>query len=228
MTAVDQTLIGSNSTNGSTVTTVTTSSAAVAGSKIWALVSWFNSNAVTMTVAGGGLSWSSLKQVNNGNDRYAIWCADAPAGLASSTAISVTQSSSGAGGLLADLASFTGLPTGTVADATNQATGTGASWSSGSASNLAAGALAIGGAGNETATTTSSTPTAGTELLDRWETLAGQGIATGYIIAAAVAAQVITGSWVGAASTANTGAIVVFPGTSTDIPYVPHRMPLGV
>lgn len=221
--------LGSNSTDSASPLTVSTGSAVATGAKIFVCVSWFNSS-TSMTVSGGSLSWSSLKQTDNGNDHFAIWSADAPAGLASATSISALQTFATRGGILMNCTSFTGLATGTASDTTNQATSTGASWSSGSATNTSPDALFIGGAGNETVTSTSSTPTAGSELADVWNTLAQQGFAVGYTIAATSAARAITGSWVGAASTANTGSLVVFPAAAAaaGTSYVPHRMPLGV
>jgi hypothetical protein len=201
--------IGSNSINGTALLTITTSAAAVSGSKIFALVSWFHPSSATMAVAGGGLSWTSLKQVNNSSDRFAIWSADAAAGLATNTAITATAAS-GVGGLLVGLASFTGLATGTAFDITNQGTGSGTGWSSGASAPSQIGYLLIGGSGNETSATTSSTAVNGAEIHDFWNTAAGQGIATGYIIAASTASQAITGTFT-TSSTANTGALVIFP-----------------
>jgi hypothetical protein len=199
--------LGSNSANGATTVNVVTSAAAAAGTRVFAFVSWFASASAGMTVAGGSLTWASVVQANNGSDRYAIWSASAPSGLASGTTISATGVS-GLGGLLVSVASFSGVGT---ADTTAQSTGTtGASWTSGAAANATAGALFAGGAGNETATTTSSTPSNGAEIHDVWNSAAGQGIASGWLAAAGTASQAITGSWVGASSTANTGALAIF------------------
>jgi hypothetical protein len=195
--ALDQPLGQNLATTGTTVT-VTTTATAAAGSKIFAYFSWWNSGSATLTVAGGGLTWSSRVQVNGGGgDRYAIWSADAPAGLASGSTITARPGPAAAGSS-STVVSYTGLATGTAADATNTATGTGASWSSGSATNLSADALFIGGSGNET-TSTTSTPTAGTEITgsDQYSLTAQQGAVAGYTIAATVASQAITGTWVG-------------------------------
>jgi hypothetical protein len=208
--------LGSSSANGLAFVTFNTAAAAAVGSKIFALVSWFHPSSATVSVSGGSLTWSNLKQVNNGSDRFAIFCADAASGLATNTAITATISS-GAGGLLVGLASFTGLTTGTTVDTTNQNTTTGASWSSGAAAPTAIGYLLIGGAGNETGVSTTSTATNGTEIHDFWNSAAGQGLATGYIIAASTASQAITGSWVGSTSTATTGALVIFPASSPPV-----------
>src|SRR4051794_20622169 len=159
---------------------VATTAAAVSGAKLFACINWWHDTSAVATLTGGSLTWAKLKQVDNGFDRFAIWCADAPAGLASGTTLTVAESPA-AGAMLMNVSSFTGLATGTTADTTAQATGTGASWSSGAGTNLSADALFIGGAGNETATSTTSTPTAGTELADSWITTgAAQGFATGY------------------------------------------------
>jgi hypothetical protein len=130
--------------------------------------------------------------------------------------------------MLVSVASFAGV--GTI-DTTAQSTGTtGASWTSGAAANAVAGALFAGGAGNETATSTTSTPSNGAEIHDLWNTSAGQGAASGWLAAAGTASQAITGSWVGAASTANTGGLAIYSATGgapAVAPFVPHRMPIA-
>lgn len=200
--------LGSNSSNGLTSVTVTTGAAAASGSRLFAFVSWFASGGAVMTVSGGGLTWSSAVQANNGSDRFAVWTASAPAGLASSSTITATIGSSGPGGLLVSVASFAGVGT---ADTTMQSTGTtGASWTSGAIANSVAGALFAGGAGNETAASTTSTPSNGAEIHDLWNTSAGQGMASGWLAAAGTASQAITGTWVGGSSTANTGALAIY------------------
>jgi hypothetical protein len=206
--ALDQNL-GSGSNNGLTTVVINTAAATASGAKIFALVSWFHTTTATVSVSGGSLTWTNLKQVANGSDRFAIFCADAPSGLAINTAITTTIAS-GAGGLLVGLVSFTGLTTGTTVDTTNQNTTTGTSWSSGAAAPTAVGYLLIGGAGNEVSVSTTSTATAGTEVHDLWNSAAGQGLATGYIVAASTASQAITGTWTNS-STATTGALVIFP-----------------
>jgi hypothetical protein len=220
--------LGSNSTgalSGATSVVVTTSAAAASGTKVLAFMSWFNSSAGPMTVSGGGLTWASVGQANNGSDRFAIWAADAPSGLASSSSITASQQALGAGGLLVSVASFSGV--GTV-DTTAQSTGTtGSPYTSGATSNTTVGALFAGGTGNETATSTTSTPSNGAEIHDLWASGAQQGIATGWLAAAGTASQGITGSWVGAASTANTGLLAIY-NPSASAPGILRRFPLGV
>jgi hypothetical protein len=206
--ALDQNL-GSNSANGLASVIVTTGATAAVGSKIFALISWFHASSAAVSMSGGSLTWSNLKQVANGSDRFAIFSADAPSGLASSTAVTATTAS-GAGGVLAGLASFTGLATGSTSDTTNQGTGSGTGWSSGAAAPSVTGYLLIGGSGNEIGVSTTSTAVNGAEIHDLWNSAAGQGLATGYLVAASTASQAITGTFTNA-STANTGALVIFP-----------------
>jgi hypothetical protein len=80
----------------------------------------------------------------------------------------------------------------------------------GATANAAAGALFAGGAGNETAASTTSTPSNGAEIHDLWNTSAGQGAASGWLAAAGTASQAITGTWVGGSSTANTGGLAIY------------------
>ncbi len=87
--------LGSGNQVGSPATTASfsTTGAVAAGGKIIVGVSWYNN--VTVSVAGGSLSWTQDESFNSADDanrRAALFSADAPAGLASSTSITVTAS----------------------------------------------------------------------------------------------------------------------------------------
>jgi len=70
---------------------LTTSAAAAAGSRVLVSCGWININPVITTVTGGGLTWVVDKELKcaDGTNNVAIISADAPAGLASSTVITV-------------------------------------------------------------------------------------------------------------------------------------------
>jgi hypothetical protein len=91
---------------------------------------------------------------------------------------------------------------------------TGASWSSGSATNTGqADALFVGGAGYETLRTPrTSTVTSGTEIYSLYDGTDQQGFSSGYKISTTVAASSITGTLSNSASTANTGLLVIYAG----------------
>jgi hypothetical protein len=225
--------LGQNSANGLASVVVTTTAPAASGTRIIAYVSWFHPSSASMTVSGGtGMSWSSLGQVNNGSDRYALWTSNAPSGLASGQAVTAT-SASGAGGVLMSLTSAADVGTIDVVGGGSSPGATGANWSTGSIAPTQTGGWMTGGSGNETATTTSSTPTNGTEITgsDAWNSGAGQGAVAHYLIPASTASQALTGTW-STSSTANTGLSVSYnPGTPSapaSPTWSPHRMPLGV
>jgi len=213
--------LGSNSGNSSASVVLTTSNAAAAGTRIVVLVSWWYDVNNTCSLSGGSLAWAKDKQNDNGSDRFAIFSAPAPSGLASSTSLTVTVGGSG-GGIFLGAASFFNVQ---GVDTTGNTTGTGTSWSSGTATNANVNGLVIGGSGNETTSSTTSTPVNGTELHDAWLSGAQQGFATGYLISSSIASQSITGTF-STSSTANTGALMIY----NPVPdlFSPHRMPLGV
>lgn len=203
---LDQNL-GANSVASGASMTLSTAAAAAAGSKIVVFQSWWSSAGATPTLSGGGLTWTKRPQNNNATgDRVAIWEADAPAGLAISTVLTFGINGAADGGLLMGAASFLGVGT---FDTSNTTTGSGTGLSSGAATNATAGALVTGVAGWETAATASVTATSGTELHDRWQTGAGQGFWTAYLIPAGTGSQSVTGTLT-ASSTANTGAIAIW------------------
>jgi hypothetical protein len=219
--ALDATLLTTDmNTGGISPISVNTTAVAAANTKVIVLMSYFelSANLITaMTI--GGTAAALDKRNSNGSDRFDIWSADKPAGMATASAIVLTMASNTGGGLLIAALSFTGLVTAGSVVTTSSATSTGTAWSSGSATNTGfAVALFIGGSGNET-------PVNGTELHDRWRAADGQGFATGYTIASTVAAGSISGTFT-TSSTATTGALVIYAGTGAAAPAVrTNRMP---
>lgn len=228
--ALDATLLTTDmNTGGISPISVNTTAPAAANTKVIVLMSYFEGSANLITAMTiGGTAAALDKRNSNGSDRFDIWSADKAAGMATASAIVLTMTANTGGGLLIAALSFTGLVTGGFVT-TSSAAGTGTAWSSGSATNTGfAVALFIGGSGNEDPTNpTTSTATSGTELPpDRYRAADGQGISTGYKIVGTVAADAITGNWSNAASTANTGALVIYAGTGAAAPTVrTNRMP---
>lgn len=129
---------------GSTVA-VTTTSAAAAGSTIILVGCAFKTTTINASsVAGGGLSWAVDKTAySSGNDNVFIASAYAAAGLASSTALTVTFSASAAGARAVYATSFTGIATTSPVDTTSGPTDyTGTAWTSASTA-IAAGSVLI-------------------------------------------------------------------------------------
>lgn len=186
--------------------TLTTTSAAAALSRVILFASYFAVTPISATTFGGAAATLD-KRTLNGSDVFDIWSLYMVSGLASGSSITVTGGAGG--GLLMGAASFTGLDVG-GADTSSSATGTGASWSSGSATSSVSDSLYVGGSGSENATSHTNVAVSGIELHDRYRAADGQGFATGYKILTASASDAITGTFSNAGSTSNTGALVVY------------------
>lgn len=200
--------LGVNSVASGASMTVTTSLAAASNTVIRAYQSWWSSAGATPTLSGGGLTWTKRIQNNNGTgDRVAIWEADAPSGLATSTVLTFGINGAQDGGLLMGVASFLGV--GAIDTSNTAAPGTGTGLSSGAATNSVAGALVTGVVGFETGATASVTATSGAEIHDRWQTTAAQGFWTAWLEAVGTGSQSVTGTLT-ASSTANTGAVAIY------------------
>jgi hypothetical protein len=81
--------------------------------------------------------------------------------------------------------------------------------------------LFVGGAGNETATTSvGGTNTNGTSRIDQWNSGAGQGMRMLDKIASSIGAQALTGTWA-VTSSATTGALVIYSGSGGGATSIP-------
>lgn len=211
--------LGSNSNNGVTSVTITTTNAAASGARVVVVFSWFQNTPFTApTCTVGGTAATLDKQIDNGNDHFAIFSRVVAGGLASSSSIVCTMTGTGGGGgVLAASVSYLGT---TGADTSNSNTTTGTGFSSGAAANAVADALFVGGAGNETATTSvGGTNTNGTSRFDIWNAAAGQGLRMLDQIVSSIGSQALTGTW-NVTSSATTGALMIYSGTAgaTGIP----------
>lgn len=213
-----------NTTNNS----FTTTSASAAGARVIVLISYWNDLSSVTSVTIGGVAATKDGHVSNGSDQYDVWSREVAAGLASGATIAYTFSSA-AGASLVGVASFLGIASTGFVVTTASATGTGAPWASGTATNTgSADALFVGGAGNETPGSVTSTPSGGTiELFDTWLAGALQGFTVAYKIASAVASDSLSGNWSASTSTATTGLLVIYAGLASAVKH-PQRMPLGV
>lgn len=104
--------------------TITTSAAVAAGGKVFVGIMYYGTTLTTTGASGGGLTWRVARHYQGANFDIVIVEADAPAGLASSTAITVSHTNSGGGGIWG--MSFTGLATGAVND--NGVSGAATNW----------------------------------------------------------------------------------------------------
>lgn len=194
--------LGSHNSGTTASPTLTTSAAAAAGSKIILAMGWYSGT--LSSVSGGGLTWTILKSVANGNNTSAVIVADAPSGLASGTTITASLTGTPQATQMA-AASFTGLATGTGTDGTASATDATAAWSSGSLASPTTNAndLLIGVSKQGTGSDNTDTPGTGyTELYDFGD---GTGDTTTleYQIVSATGTYAATGTWSGSGSDAN-------------------------
>jgi hypothetical protein len=109
--ALDKSLGATSDNVASATQTLTTTAAAVAGAKI--LLAAGAAGVAASSCAGGGLTWTLQGSSTSGGYTTSIFSADAPAGLASGTVLTVTYPSSVTHGLIS-AGSFTGLATGTA------------------------------------------------------------------------------------------------------------------
>jgi hypothetical protein len=212
--------------NANTSIVLTTNAAAAAGTKI--IVATYIQGQAATTATGGGLSWSIDYQLAlSGTNRVVICSALAPAGLASSTAITVNYSGVPANNGLICAASFFNAG---AFDTASFTTGAGTSAWSHSLTPSQTGALVYGVSCIDTSTTTTNAPTVGTEVHDFWGTGVNRSFATEYAIGAG-GAQTLSGTFSGVTGPSfNIISLASYLEAVAPVspPYMPHRMPLGV
>jgi hypothetical protein len=139
------------------------------------------------------------------------------------------------GGRLVSVMYFTGAPSTSFFDIGGGTTGTGASLSSGSATNTVnatdsvyVGAVAL----EDTTNPTTATATVGTEVHDLYDATNQQGLWSGYLLVSSSASRAVTATASNSASTSNTGALAIYAGiagaAATAAVAPPQRGPLGL
>lgn len=205
--------LGSAAFHTATSHTLTTTAAAASATRVIVYISYFSSAPGTGVtgVTIGGTAATRDGRATNGGDLFDVWSLHMAGGLASSSAI--IASGTAGGGCFMGAVSWSGIQSTAgyvVTTATNPSTG--ASWSSGAATNTGmANALYTGGSGVEDATNpTTSTATSGTEIHDMYDGTDQQGYTSAYLIVSTVASRALTGTLSNSASTSNTGALVIY------------------
>lgn len=203
---------------------ITTSAVAAANTRIVVIVGyWTNVGPTPSGVSDSGGAYTRDLRVThtNAHSTLDLWSRAATAGLASGQTITIAfPAGAGAnivGGVLAGAVSFTGLDmtAGGGVNATGSSNAqTGTAWSSGTATATLAG-MAVGGATYETGTTTTSTPTLGTEIHDLWLAVGVQGLVTHRLVAT-IGSLSLTGT-LSVSSTATAGGVVVYGEPDTTI-----------
>jgi hypothetical protein len=189
--------------------TLTTSSAAAAGSTV--VIATGGSGTVTVTGidVGGTAATFARGQTNTG--RAELWFAYMPAGLASSSAIVVTFSASMTRPAVAAI-SFLGFTSAVAVNQTTSASQFNATaWSSGATATTTIADAAVVGLGWITGVGSTSTPE-GT-YTEAHDFQGGSGLATMTVIyktVAATAAYTASGTWLAAAGADNVSLVAVF------------------
>jgi hypothetical protein len=210
---------------GNTQVQFTTNVAIAAGSFIVVFVGGFIASGATMTVAGGGLTWTTDKQGNPASPSASftgIASAQAPSGLASGTTITATYSGSAAARQIGG-SSFTGVGTSSPVDTTSGPTGIGAAqqpWASASTS-IQAGSLLVACNYAESGGTTSTASAGSTELLD-WQSAASPTTMTAcYRIESSAGSYTVAGTWL-VAQQSSMNAVAYKEGAPTSAVAIEH------
>lgn len=191
---------GKSTTTQTTTIAFTTGVTVPSGSFLVCGVSWYNPG-VTASVAGGSLTWTNDVQKNgtvDTNYHLAIFTAQAPSGLASSTTITATFSGNAFGrSICGDY--WTGVATSTPKDQTSTAgSNTGTAWNGGSITTTNADDLIVLMGWGDVVTTT-NTPTApATEVEDFNIVTDAASWAMEYRIVAATNTYSLAGTWASA------------------------------
>jgi hypothetical protein len=212
--ALDKTL-GQHAVNSSGSTLkLTTSAAAVSGSRVFAFVDWWSGSGTLTSLSGGGLAWSVDAQTKDGTGYHtAIASASAPNGLTASTVLTATFSRKVTTGLIAG-ASFTGIaPSGPLDAHASNLQGGVANWT-GSVVTTNASDLVLGWSGIDKNTTNTATPP-NAELFDFGNSTFGEHATAEYQIAGTSGAMTVNGTWASASgATANSTVVVAYMSSS--------------
>ena len=207
-----------------TTATDTTDVAVSPGHKIIGFFGWYGSGVVS-SVSGGGLTWTIHAQSTGASVGHsAVFSADAPAGLASGTVITVTTASGSTEAMALRLAACDGL----VANASSGVDGTGVrnSDGSGSASPWSVTSTTVTSPTVEFAhamilalSSNAAAATSPAVEIHEWTTLDGDKHHSVYADLASAGAQAIGGSWAGGGSLAWAGSAVAFKAANPDPGY---------
>jgi hypothetical protein len=206
------TTLGTNANGAGTSGTLTTSAIVPSGALAGLCIGWGVAAAATITsISGGGLTWTvDHSQPFNGaiNWGFAVASAQAPAGLAASTVITVNMTGGGVLGLLIGGWYCTGLDTGAPVDVHTGQNQTADPWSTGNVSTTVADTLVIGGSLRNGQGT--NTPSGGANELQDFQYATEQwSQCTEYKILSAAGSVSLDGTWNAPAGTPDVAAALV-------------------
>jgi hypothetical protein len=159
--------LGTNSGQGTSAPSLVTAAAAASGSVIVFTLFTFDPNSLdaSVSLAGGGLTWTRIQNQSNAQFCFTQFIAYAPSGLASGTTLTITHSAPHSPDNMMSCVSYLGVDTVTITGGGNWNTGSTQAWSSGNVS--AASTSMLAGAGFTDGYVGTSTPTGGaTEVSD--------------------------------------------------------------
>lgn len=204
--AIDKANAGTKASSGSVTTTLTTTAAIVSGAHAIVLLHIFAG--ALHTVSGGGLTWTQAHTVISGNIRISLWYAPCPAGLASSTNLTIGSLTGTTGDITAVISSYTGIDTSGTIVAFNGGTAATAGWATGTIAGNSGDAY-IGGAGGDgtlrTSTPAATNGTTPTERQDFNSATSGGSVTLVEKIGGA-ASDSLAGTWSGVLTHVTVGA----------------------
>jgi hypothetical protein len=158
--------LGQGNSSGVGTTTLTTGATVTAGHHLILVAGRFNSTNSTMSVSGGGLTWTEDVTLVSGSYRISIFRAPAPSGLASGTTLTVTHTGGGTADCIIAAHSYSGIDTaGTVIATGSHADSATTAWGSGAVASTSGNAL-IGGSFSDGAAVSSTPTSPGVERYD--------------------------------------------------------------
>lgn len=223
--ALDQALGTNLEDPGATTIVLTTTAAVASGGFIVLGVGAFSGGASFLTsVSGGGLSWSIDKMVDDASRSFAIVSAQAPSGLASSTAITANLNAD-LNARIIGATSFTGVATSSPVDGTPTgptSSGTGA-WATPSYT-IAAGSLLVA-MNYSISITGANTPTS--PAVEAWESTRladNYGAVIEYRIETSAGGYTVAGAWTGTGSANAAVAYLAAAGAAADTTTRRHQI----
>jgi hypothetical protein len=210
--AFDKALGKASQNVGTSSIPLTTSAAAVSGSRVFVFVNWNDASGTLTSLSGGGLTWTVDVQAKDAsNNHAAIASANAPNGLASATKLTATFSKVVANGLIA-ATSFTGIAGSAPVDVTSSNLQAGVATWTGSVTTTNANDLVLGWSGID-ANTTNTTAAPNIKVYDFGDSNLWEWSTAAYRIDATTGTKTVNGTWLKpAGSTANVTVIAAYKG----------------
>lgn len=213
--------LGTFSQNTAGATIALTTSAVAASSSYVFVAAFHNGTGTAASCAGGSLTWSKVAQSQRGTSYVTWFAAPAPAGLASSTVLTVTFNAVVSSQGLICASSFTGLPPQPSYVSTFNNQNGAAAWTGTIPAPLTDG-LVLSASFIDTSTVPASAPSSGTEIHDFWQTGLVVAMVTHYTLQPLPGSVTMSGTWSGLTGASANSTCVLNFGTGAGVrPFNP-------